>query len=47
MEPNNYQKDPIEEGKPPLDLEDDFTDDLYDDGPYEGLDDICGKEELK
>ena len=31
-------KDRIEEGYPPLDLEDDFTDDLYDDDPYEDYD---------
>lgn len=40
---NNYPKDPVEEGKPPLDLEDD----LYDDDPYEGLDDICGEEDAE
>lgn len=34
MEPNNYPKDPIEEGKPPLDLEND----LYEDDPYEDYD---------
>ena len=37
MEP----KDRIEEGYPPLDLEDD----LYEDDPCEGLDDICGDDD--